>query len=86
MVYFKQDKKMCDIKKSYSFHSVIVPANHLVIVRCFINKGCTVTELVFFSVLFIPIAEDQQFNEGCRRRCYDALVTLFRSRYVKNRK
>ena len=55
MVYFKQDKKMCDIKKSYSFHSVIVPANHLVIVRCFINKGCTVTKLVFFSVLFIPI-------------------------------
>ena len=31
---------MSDMGKSYSFHSVIVPA-HIVTIKCFINKGCT---------------------------------------------
>ena len=33
----KQDKKMFDMEKSYFFHSVIIPVNHVVT----INEGCT---------------------------------------------
>ena len=32
---------MSDMEKSYSFHSVIIPASHIVTVECFINEGCT---------------------------------------------
>ena len=38
MVYFKHDK-MSDMKKSYSFHSVIIPAT--VTIQCFINEYCS---------------------------------------------
>ena len=36
---FKQDKKMSDMEKSYSFHSVIVPANHVVTIERFNNEA-----------------------------------------------
>ena len=29
------------MEKSYSFHSVIALANHIVTIECFINGGCT---------------------------------------------
>ena len=54
MVYFKQDK-MSDMEKSYSFHSVIVPANHVVTIERFINEGCTKRKLVILlCVLYMP--------------------------------
>ena len=40
IVYFKQDK-IYDIEKSFSLHSVIVPANHAVTFEYFINEGST---------------------------------------------
>ena len=30
MEYFKQNKKMSDIDKSYPFHSLVVPEDHVV--------------------------------------------------------
>ena len=39
MVYFKQDKKMSDMENSYSFHLVIVPTNHVLTIKCFINES-----------------------------------------------
>ena len=37
----KQDDKMSDMEKSYSFHSVIVTTTHVVTTECFTNEGCT---------------------------------------------
>ena len=39
--------------KSYSFHPVNVPANHVVTIEFFINEGCTTTKQWFFCVLYI---------------------------------
>ena len=36
---------MSDMEKSYSFHSVIVPANQVVTIECFTNEGCTVPQV-----------------------------------------
>ena len=41
---------MSNIEKSYSFHSVIVPANHVVTFECVINEGCT-TKPVFNIII-----------------------------------
>ena len=35
MVYFKQDKKMSEMEKSFSFHLVIVPSSHVVTIEFF---------------------------------------------------
>ena len=51
---FKQGK-MSNMKKSYCFHSVIVPANHIVtiIIECFINEGCTTRKpVILFCVVY----------------------------------
>ena len=44
--YGIRDKKMSDMEKSYSFHSIIVPTNPVVTIECFINQGCTTREPV----------------------------------------
>ena len=38
---FNKKRRCVDMEKSYSFRSIIVPANHDVTVKCFVNKGCT---------------------------------------------
>ena len=52
IVYFKQNK-MSDMEKSYSFHSVTVPANHISI-ECFINKGCTTRKPAIVLYIDVP--------------------------------
>ena len=44
-------KKMSDLEKSYSYHSVIVPANHVVTTECFINEGCATWKPVLLLCL-----------------------------------
>ena len=41
-------KFLSDMEKTYSFHSVIIPANHVVTIECFINEGCTTEKAVIF--------------------------------------
>ena len=53
MVSVKQDKEMSDMENSYSFQSVIVPANHVVTIECFINEGCTTRKpMILFCVIY----------------------------------
>ena len=55
MVYFKQDKKMSNMEKRYSYLSVIVPVNHvqLVTIECFINEGCNHKKVSNSSVCYL---------------------------------
>ena len=54
MAYFKQDKKMSDdMENSDSFHSVIVPVNHVVTIECFMNEGCiTRKRVIYLRVIY----------------------------------
>ena len=50
MVYFKQDKKMSNMEKSYSFHS-----NHIVTIEYFVIEGCTTRKpVILLCIIYIP--------------------------------
>ena len=48
---------MPDMEKKYSFHSVIIPANHVVTIECFIiNEGCTTRKpVILLCVIYTYI-------------------------------
>ena len=53
------------MEKSHSFHSVIVPAEHVVTIECFINGGCTTRKSVIVLCVIYTQREHYQCNEGC---------------------
>ena len=65
---------MPNIEKCYSFHSVIVPANHIVTIECFINECCTTRKLVILLCAIIYIFNTNISN--VKRVVGDEKVTL----------
>ena len=54
MVYLKQDKKMSNMETSYSFHSVIIPANH-VFIEFVINEGCILLKILILTYIYFLV-------------------------------
>ena len=57
MVYFKQDKKMSNMEKSYPIYSVIVPANHVVTIECFVNEASDSSVCYIYQTWTLAMSE-----------------------------
>ena len=49
---------MSDMEKSYSFHSVNFPVNHVITIECFVNESCTSRETVILLCVIIHLIEE----------------------------
>ena len=72
------------MEKSNSFHSVIVPANHIDTIECFINEGkkkqetrnkATRKQVILLCVIYVVVQFDFWFN-------LDFLLFLYSLSYV----